>query len=73
MTLFLQEDFFQLILNEIIKNNFQSFFLLGFMLMSILNFYFFTIYFRRNNLKEHREDIYLVVLIIFFQLFLFYK
>ena len=60
-------------LEDIVRNNFQSIILcLGF-IISILNFYiFYNFIFSRNNLKEHREDTYLIVLILaFFLIFYF--
>jgi len=54
-------------LNDIIKNNFQSMLLCFAFLLSILNFYlFYNVILRRENLKEHREDIYIVILVIAF-------
>ena len=56
-------------LSDIIRNNFQSFVLcLGF-LISILNFYlFYNFLLGRDNLKEHREDIYLIILVVVFSI-----
>ena len=60
-------------LSDIIRTNYQSLMLtLGF-LISILNFYLlYNLFLRRENLKEHREDLYLIlailVLIIIFYL-----
>ncbi len=54
-------------LNDIIRNNFQSLLLCFAFIISILNFYlFYNIILGRNNLKEHREDMYLIVLVIVF-------
>ena len=59
-------------LEDIIKNNFQSLILCLTFLIPILNFYlFYNIVLARHNLKEHKEDIYIVILIIVFSL-LFY-
>ncbi len=56
-------------LSDIIRNNFQSFVLcLGF-LISILNFYlFYNFLLGRDNLKEHREDVYLIILVVVFSI-----
>tara|TARA_Y100001970_G_scaffold4109_1_gene4822 strand:+ start:5875 stop:7290 length:1416 start_codon:yes stop_codon:yes gene_type:complete len=60
-------------LNDIIRTNYQSLMLsLGF-LISLLNFYLlYNLFLRRENLKEHKEDLYLIlailVLIIIFYL-----
>ena len=54
-------------LNEIIKNNFQSLLLCLAFLISILNFYFFyNVILERDNLKNHREDMYIIVLVLVF-------
>ena len=59
-------------LNDIIRNNFQSIILCICFLFPILNFYLlYNLFFNRDNLKEHREDIYLIVLIIIFSIFSF--
>ena len=60
-------------LSDIIRTNYQSLMLsLGF-LISLLNFYLlYNLFLRRENLKEHKEDLYLIlailVLIIIFYL-----
>ena len=54
-------------LNDIIRNNFQSLLLCFAFLISILNFYlFYNVILGRDNLKEHREDIYIVFLVLVF-------
>ena len=59
-------------LNDIIRSNFQSIILCICFLFPILNFYLlYNLFFNRDNLKEHREDIYLIVLIIIFSIFSF--
>ena len=60
-------------LDDIIKNNLQSIVLCLSFLIAILNFYLlynFTL--GRHNLKEHREDIYLIILIITFTLIFYF-
>ncbi len=54
-------------LNNIIKTNYQSVSLsLGF-LISILNFYLlYNLFFKRENLKDHKEDLYLIISIFAF-------
>ena len=59
-------------LSEIIRNNFQSVLLSFTFLLSILNLYiFYNIFLRRDNIKHHSEDLYLIILILFFSI-LFY-
>ena len=54
-------------LNDIIRNNFQMVLLCFAFLLSILNFYFaYNLIIKRNNLKEHKEDLYLILTIILF-------
>ncbi len=56
-------------LNEIIRNNYQSVSLSIGLLISILNFYlFYNIFLARDNLREHKEDLYIVGLIIVFSI-----
>jgi len=56
-------------LNNIIKNNFQTAVLCFAFFLSIFNFYlFYNIILKRNNLSEHREDIYLFLLAIIFSM-----
>ena len=54
-------------LDNIIKTNYQSVSLsLGF-LISILNFYLlYNLFFKRENLKDHKEDLYLIISIFVF-------
>tara|TARA_Y100000590_G_scaffold49225_2_gene52079 strand:+ start:3744 stop:5030 length:1287 start_codon:yes stop_codon:yes gene_type:complete len=60
-------------LNDIIKNNFQSLLLCFAFIVSILNFYlFYNITLGRDNLKEHREDIYLIVLVLIFSMIFYF-
>jgi len=60
-------------LNDIIRNNFQSIVLCFAFLISILNFYFFyNVILGRDNLKEHREDLYLIVLVIIFSMIFYF-
>ena len=60
-------------LGDIIRNNFQSILLSFAFLISILNFYFFyNLILKRDNLKEHREDIYIVVLAIVFSVIFYF-
>ena len=60
-------------LGDIIRNNFQSILLSFAFLISILNFYFFyNLILERDNLKEHREDIYIVVLAIVFSVIFYF-
>tara|TARA_Y100000590_G_scaffold353004_1_gene405782 strand:- start:94 stop:1452 length:1359 start_codon:yes stop_codon:yes gene_type:complete len=54
-------------LNNIIKNDFQSLLLCFGFLISIFNFYlFYNLVLERDNIKEHREDIYILILLIVF-------
>tara|TARA_B100000214_G_scaffold317268_1_gene251107 strand:- start:426 stop:1700 length:1275 start_codon:yes stop_codon:yes gene_type:complete len=54
-------------LNDIIRNNFQSVMLCLAFLISIFNFYLlYNFILGRDNLKEHKEDIYIFVLAIAF-------
>ena len=56
-------------LNNIIKNNFQTAVLCFAFFLSIFNFYlFYNVILKRNNLREHREDIYLFLLAIIFSM-----
>ena len=56
-------------LDQIIINNTQEISLCFAFLVSILNFYlFYNLILARENIKEHREDIYLLILIIFFSI-----
>ena len=60
-------------LNDIIKNNFQSMLLCFAFLLSILNFYiFYNVILGRDNLKEHKEDIYILVLVIAFSMIFYF-
>ena len=54
-------------LDNIIKTNYQSFSLsLGF-LISILNFYLlYNLFLKRENLKDHKEDLYIIISILVF-------
>ena len=54
-------------LDNIIKTNYQSVSLsIGF-LISILNFYLlYNLFFKRENLKDHKEDLYLIISIFVF-------
>ena len=59
-------------LDRIITTNLQSIFLSLSFLLSLLNFYLiYNIFFNRSDLKNHKEDSYLVILIIIFSM-LFY-
>ena len=54
-------------LSNIIKNDFQSLLLCFGFLISIFNFYlFYNLVLGRENIKEHREDIYILILLIAF-------
>ena len=54
-------------LNDIIRTNFQSLMLCVGFLVSMLNFYLlYNIFLERDNLKNHGEDIYLIILVIVF-------
>ncbi len=60
-------------LENIIRSNFQSFLLCITFLIPILNFYlFYNIFLARNNLKHHKEDIYLIILIIIFSIIFYF-
>jgi len=60
-------------LDEIIKNNFQSITLCIGFLISILNFYlFYNIILGRDNLKEHKEDLYILGVIITFSIIFYF-
>jgi trk system potassium uptake protein TrkH len=54
-------------LDRIITTNLQSIFLSLSFLVSLLNFYLiYNIFFNRSDLKNHKEDSYLIILIIIF-------
>jgi len=60
-------------LNDIVRNNLQSVLLCFAFLLSILNFYLlYNVILERNNLKEHREDIYLFALVIIFSMIFYF-
>ena len=60
-------------LDRIITTNLQSIFLSLSFLVSLLNFYLiYNIFFNRNDLKNHKEDSYLVVLIIIFSMVFYF-
>tara|TARA_B100002052_G_scaffold140795_1_gene129012 strand:- start:884 stop:2299 length:1416 start_codon:yes stop_codon:yes gene_type:complete len=60
-------------LEDIIRNNFQLFLLCFTFLIPILNFYlFYNIVLARDNIKEHKEDIYLIIFIISFSIIFYF-
>ena len=60
-------------LNSIIKNNFQSLLLCFAFLISILNFYLlYNFVLERDNLKKHKEDMYLIALIVVFSIIFYF-
>ena len=60
-------------LDKIITTNLQSIFLSLSFLVSLLNFYLiYNIFFNRSDLKNHREDSYLVILIIIFSMVFYF-
>ncbi len=60
-------------LNQIIKNNTQELFLIFSMMIPFLNFFLFLNIFNKNNLfSKHKEDIYLLFLILVFSLILLF-
>ncbi len=60
-------------LNDIIKNNFQSLLLCFAFLISILNFYLlYNVILGRDNLKEHGEDVYILVLVLVFSMIFYF-
>ena len=60
------------LLSDIIKNNLQSFLLCISLMIAILNFYLiYNFFLARDNLRFHREDVYLVLLVLAFS-FVFY-
>ena len=60
-------------LDRIITTNLQSIFLSLSFLVSLLNFYLiYNIFFNRNDLKNHKEDSYLVILIIIFSMVFYF-
>ncbi len=60
-------------LNDIIRNNFQSLVLCFSFLVAMLNFYLlYNIALERDNLKKHKEDIYLIILIITFAVIFYF-
>jgi trk system potassium uptake protein TrkH len=60
-------------LDRIITTNLQSIFLSLSFLVSLLNFYLiYNIFFNRSNLKNHKEDSYLVILIIIFSMVFYF-
>jgi trk system potassium uptake protein TrkH len=60
-------------LDRIITTNLQSIFLSLSFFVSLLNFYLiYNIFFNRNDLKNHKEDSYLVILIIIFSMVFYF-
>jgi len=60
-------------LNEIIRNNFQSISLCIGFFISILNFYLiYNIILDRDKLKEHKEDLYIILLVIIFSMIFYF-
>jgi len=60
-------------LDRIITTNLQSIFLSLSFLISLLNFYLiYNIFFNRSDLKNHKEDSYLVILIIIFSMVFYF-
>ena len=60
-------------LDKIITTNLQSIFLSLSFLVSLLNFYLiYNIFFNRRDLKNHKEDSYLVILIIIFSMVFYF-
>ncbi len=60
-------------LDLIIRDNLQSMMLCLAFLISIFNFYlFYNIILARDNLKKHREDLYLIILIVVFSLVFYF-
>ncbi len=60
-------------LNEIIRNNFQSICLCIAFLISIFNFYLlYNVVLGRDNLKKHKEDLYIFVVIIIFSMIFYF-
>ncbi len=61
-------------LSDIISSNFQKFILILALTMSMLNFYFLLNIFNKNTiLKEHNEDIYLLVFSLIFVLLIYFN
>ncbi len=61
-------------LNNIIINNFQKFILAFLLLLSMLNFYLvFNIFNKKILLREHNEDLYLIITAIVFVLLIFFN
>ncbi len=60
-------------LDRIITTNLQSIFLSLSFLVSLLNFYLvYNVFFNRSDLKNHKEDSYLVILIIIFSMVFYF-
>ena len=60
-------------LNDIIRNDFQSLILCFAFLISILNFYLlYNIVLERDNLKNHKEDIYLIIFVAVFSVIFYF-
>ena len=61
-------------LNKIISTNFQKIILIFSFFASLLNFYLLLNLFNKNTLvKEHKEDLYLIILSIIFCFFIFFN
>ena len=61
-------------INKIISTNFQKIILIFSFLVSLLNFYILFNLFNKNILiKEHKEDLYLIVISIFFCLLIYFN
>ena len=60
-------------LNNIIRNNLQSIILCFGFLISMLNFYLlYNSVLERDNLKKHKEDIYLIILVLVFSMIFYF-
>ena len=60
-------------LDDIVRNNFQSVILCFSFLLSIFNFYlFYNVILGRDNLKEHKEDLYIFILVITFSMIFYF-
>jgi trk system potassium uptake protein len=61
-------------INKIISTNFQKIIFIFSLILSMLNFYLlFNIFNKKTLIKEHKEDLYLIVLSIFFCILIYFN
>ena len=61
-------------INKIISTNFQKIIFIFSLILSMLNFYLlFNIFNKKTLIKEHKEDLYLIILSIFFCILIYFN